>query len=266
VIIRKSPREIEKIAAAGKVVAETIAHVGALIAPGITTAELDVAAGEFIRAQGGIPTSEGYGPPGREYPSATCISPNDVVVHGIPGAHQVAEGDLITVDVGVTLDGYIADSAYTFGVGDVDPEAQRLMDVAQAALAAGIEQAQLGNRVGDVSRAVQTVVEEAGFSVVRSLVGHGVGRYYHEDPHIPNFGEPGRGPRLSEGMTIAIEPMITAGGAAVVLADDGWTISTDDGSLAAHFEHTVAITADGPRILTPRVGVPAGSAGDGVLA
>jgi methionyl aminopeptidase len=262
VIIRKSAREIAKVAEAGRLVADTIAHVGRLIAPGITTAELDDAAGAFVRERGGIPTSEGY----KGYPRAICISPNEVVVHGIPGGYTVAEGDLLTVDVGVTLDGYIADSAYTFGVGEIEPEAQRLLDVAQDALAAGIEQAQVGNRVGDVSHAVQLVVEGAGFSVVRSLVGHGVGRYYHEDPHIPNFGEPGRGPRLSDGMTIAIEPMITAGGPDIVVGDDGWTITTADGSLAAHFEHTVAITEDGPRILTPRVGVPArGAERGGVL-
>jgi methionyl aminopeptidase len=257
-IIRKSPREIEKIAEAGKLVAETIAHVGSLIAPGVTTAELDDAAGAFVRDRGGIPTSEGYGGAGsrRPYPRAICISPNDVVVHGIPGPYEVADGDLVTIDVGVTLDGYIADSAYTFGVGDIEPEAQRLLDVAQDALDAGIEQAQVGNRIGDISHAVQMVVEEAGFSVVRDLVGHGVGRHYHEDPHIPNFGEPGRGPRLSEGMTIAIEPMITAGGSDIVVEEDHWTIKTADGSLSAHFEHTVAITAEGPRILTPRVGVP----------
>ncbi len=250
-IIRKSAREIEKIAAAGALVAETIAHVGSLIAPGVTTEELDTSADAFIRERRGIPTSEGY----KGYPKAICISPNDVVVHGIPGAYEVAEGDLVTIDVGVTLDGYIADSAYTFGVGDIEPEAQRLLDVAQDALAAGIAEALVGNCVGDVSHAVQAVVEGAGFSVVRSLVGHGVGRHYHEDPHIPNFGEPGRGPRLSEGMTLAIEPMITAGGSDVVVGDDGWTITTADGSLSAHFEHTVAITADGPRILTPRVGL-----------
>jgi methionyl aminopeptidase len=252
VIIRKSEREIEKMAAAGVIVAETIAHVGSLIAPGVTTAELDEAAGEFVRERGGIPTSEGY----KGYPRAICISPNEVVVHGIPGPYELADGDLVTIDVGVTLDGYIADSAYTFGVGEIGDDAQGLLDAAQDALAAGIEAAQSGNRVGDISHAVQTVVEAAGFSVVRSLVGHGVGRHYHEDPHIPNFGEPGRGPRLSEGMTIAIEPMITAGGADVVVAEDGWTISTADASRAAHFEHTVAITAGGPRILTPRVGVP----------
>jgi methionyl aminopeptidase len=252
-IIRKSRREIEKIAAAGALVADTIAHVGSLLAPGVTTGELDEAAGRFIRERGGIPTSEGY----RGYPAAICISPNDIVVHGIPGDYRVAEGDVVTIDVGATLEGYIADSAYTFGVGEVDAEAERLLDVAQDALDAGIAQARVGHHVEDISHAIQTVVEDAGFSIVRSLVGHGVGRHYHEDPHIPNFGEPGRGPRLSEGMTIAIEPMITAGGPDVVVADDGWTISTADGSLSAHFEHTVAITGEGARILTPRVGVPA---------
>ena len=218
----------------------------------MTTDELDAAAGDFIREHGGIPTSEGY----KGYPKAICISPNDVVVHGIPDASEVGDGDLVTLDVGITLDGYIADSAYTFGVGEIDAESQRLLDVAQDALAAGIAEAVVGNRVGDVSHAIQEVVEAGGFSVVRSLVGHGVGRYYHEDPHIPNFGEPGRGPRLSEGMTIAIEPMITAGSSEVSMMDDGWTVRTVDGSMSAHFEHTVAVTADGPRILTPRVGVP----------
>ena len=252
-IIRKSQREIDKIADAGALVAETIAHVGSLIVPGVTTADLDTAAGSFIRGRGGIPTSEGY----KGYPAAICISPNDVVVHGIPGEYAVSEGDLVTIDVGVTLEGYIADSSYTFGVGEIEDEAQRLLDVAQDALDAGIEQVRVGNHVEDISHAVQTIVEDAGFSVVRSLVGHGVGRHYHEDPHIPNYGQPGRGPRLSEGMTIAIEPMITAGSPDVEVADDGWTITTADGSLSAHFEHTVAITADGPLILTPRVGVPA---------
>ena len=253
-IIRKSPREIEKMAAAGALVSETIAHVGSLLRPGVTTAELDDAAGAFIRERGGIPTSEGY----KGYPKAICISPNDVVVHGIPGRFTVAEGDVVTIDVGITLDGYIADSAYTFPVGEIDPETQRLLDTAQEALAAGIAEAVVGSRVGDISHTIQEVVEGAGFAVVRSLVGHGVGRYYHEDPHIPNFGEPGRGPRLSEGMTIAIEPMITAGSSEVRLEDDGWTIRTADGAMSAHFEHTVAILDDGPRILTPRVGVPGG--------
>jgi methionyl aminopeptidase len=257
VIIRKGPGEIERIARAGALVADTIAHVGEQLEPGITTLELDRIAEDFIRVRGGAPTSLGY----RGYPRAICISVDEVVVHGIPDERVVEDGSLVTIDVGVTLDGAIADSAYTFGVGSVDPEAQRLLDVGQDALAAGIAEARLGNRIGDISHAVQTVVEAAGFSVVRSLVGHGVGRHYHEDPHVPNFGAPGRGPRLSEGMTIAIEPMITAGNPDVWLAEDGWTISTSDGSLAAHFEHTVAILPDGPRILTRRVGVATERAG-----
>jgi methionyl aminopeptidase len=251
-IIRKGPDEIERIARAGDLVAATISHVGEHLEPGITTGELDDIAGAFIAAHGGVSASKGYH---GTYPAEICISPNDMVVHGIPGAYRVESGDLITVDVGVVLEGSIADSAYTFGVGDVSAEAQRLLDTCQDALAAGIAQARAGNRIGDISHAVQRVVEAEGFSVIRSLVGHGVGRHYHEDPHVPNFGQPGRGPKLSEGMTIAIEPMITAGGPNVYLHDDHWSISTEDGSLAAHFEHTVAIGADGPRILTPRVGV-----------
>jgi methionyl aminopeptidase len=245
-IVRKSPGEIEKMAAAGRLVADTIEHVGRQLAPGVRTAELDRSAEEFIQSHGGVPTSKGY----RGYPAAICISPNSMVVHGIPGGHRVEDGEVITIDVGVTLDGFIADSAFTFAVGEIDPEARRLLDTCREALAAGIAEARLGNRVGDISHAVQTAVEGAGFSVVRALVGHGVGRSYHEDPHIPNFGEPGRGPQLSEGMTIAVEPMITAGGPDVYVHDDGWSISTEDGSLAAHFEHTIAITRDGPRILT----------------
>jgi methionyl aminopeptidase len=247
VIVRKSEREIELIAAAGRVAADTIAHVGRHIEPGVTTDELDRIAEEFIRSQGGIPTSKGY----RGFPKAICISPNDMIVHGIPGEYRVQDGDLLTIDVGVTLDGYVADTAYTFAVGEVSAEAERLLEVAQAALAAGIEQAQVENRVGDVSAAIQRVVEEAGFAVVRALVGHGVGRAYHEDPQIPNYGTPGRGARLSSGMTLAIEPMITAGGVDIVVDDDQWSVYTADGSLSAHFEHTVAVTEAGPRILTP---------------
>ena len=247
-IIRKSAGEIERMAAAGQLVADAITHVSEQLEAGVTTGELDRIAEAFIRGRGGIPTSMGY----KGYPAAICISPNEVVVHGIPGRYVVKEGDIVTIDVGVTLDGMIADSAHTFGVGELDPEARRLLEVAWRARGAGIEQARAGNRVGDISHAVQVVVEEGGFSVVRALVGHGVGRHYHEDPHVPNFGEPGRGPLLSEGMTIAIEPMITAGGANVVIAPDEWTISTADGSLSAHFEHTVAIGPDGPRILTAR--------------
>ena len=251
-IIRKGPEEIVRIARAGELVAATIAHVGERIEPGITTGELDVVAGRFVAAHGGVSASKGYH---GTYPAEICISPNSMVVHGIPGPYRVEEGDLITIDVGIVLDGAFADSAYTFGVGRVDAEAQRLLDVCQDALAAGIAEARDGNRVGDISHAIQEVVEGAGFAVVRSLVGHGVGRHYHEDPHVPNFGQPGRGPKLSEGMTIAIEPMITVGSPEVYLHDDHWSISTEDGSLAAHFEHTVAITTEGPRILTPRTGI-----------
>jgi methionyl aminopeptidase len=251
VIVRKSPREIERMAEAGTVVARTLEVLREQIRPGITTRELDEIADEYIRSQGGVPTSKGY----KGYPAAICISPNEMIVHGIPGRYRLREGDVVTCDVGVTLDGLIADSAVTFPVGEIDPEAQRLLDVCQTALGAGIEQARVGNRVGDISHAVQEVVEEAGFSIVRALVGHGVGRSYHEEPQVPNFGFPGRGRPLVEGLTLAIEPMITAGSPHIVVADDGWSISTDDGSLSAHFEHTVAVTADGPRILTL---VPAG--------
>ena len=245
-IVRKSDREIEQIAAAGRVAADTVLHVGQHLEPGVTTGELDRIAEDYILSQGGVPTSKGY----RGFPAAICISPNDMIVHGIPGSYRVADGDLVTIDVGVTLNGYVADTAYTFAVGDVSDDAAKLLAVGQAALAAGIEHAQVGNRVGDISAAIQRVVEENGLSVVRALVGHGVGKAYHEDPQIPNYGTPGRGARLSPGMTLAIEPMITAGTGDVFVADDGWSISTADDSLAAHFEHTVAITADEPRILT----------------
>jgi methionyl aminopeptidase len=246
VIIRKSQAEIEGMARAGELVAETIALIGEHIQPGITTGDLDRIGEEFIRDHGGVPTSKGY----RGFPAALCISPNSMVVHGIPGRYEVRDGDLISVDVGITLNGLIADSAYTFAVGEIAAEAQRLLDVCQEARDAGIAQARAGNHVGDISHAVQTVVESAGFSVVRSLVGHGVGRSYHEDPQVPNFGEPGRGPLLQPGMTLAIEPMITAGGPDVYLHDDEWSISTTDDSLAAHFEHTVAILEGGAKILT----------------
>jgi methionyl aminopeptidase len=246
VIVRKSAVEIEGMARAGALLAETLALVGERLEPGVSMLELDRIAEEHVRARGGVPTSKGY----KGFPAALCLSPNSMVVHGIPTAYRAREGDLISVDLGVTLDGLVADSAVTYGVGEVSPEAQRLLDVCQEALAAGIEQAQVGNRVSDVSHAIQVVVEDAGFSVIRSLVGHGVGRSYHEDPQIPNYGPPGRGPQLQEGMTIAIEPMITAGGPDVYVHDDDWSISSVDESLAAHFEHTVAITAEGPRILT----------------
>jgi methionyl aminopeptidase len=246
VIIRKSAAEIEGMARAGALLRETLDRCAEAVEPGITMLELDRIADEHIAARGGYPTSKGY----KGFPNALCISPNSMVVHGIPSGYRAREGDLISLDLGVTLDGLVADSAITVPVGEISADAQRLLDVCQDALAAGIEQAQPGHRLSDISHAVQTVVEGAGFSVVRSLVGHGVGRDYHEAPQIPNYGPPGRGPVLQEGMTLAIEPMITAGRPEVYVHDDDWSISSVDESLAAHFEHTVAITADGPRVLT----------------
>jgi methionyl aminopeptidase len=245
-ILRKSEAEIEGMARAGDVVADTLALIGEELRPGISMLELDRVAEEYIRERGGVPTSKGY----RGYPATLCISPNAMIVHGIPTDYRAREGDVVSVDLGVTLDGLIADSAYTFGVGEISADAQRLLDVCQEALAAGIEQAQVGHHVSDIGHAIQTVVEGAGFSVVRSLVGHGVGRAYHEDPQVPNFGAAGRGPELLPGMTLAIEPMINAGGPNVVMHADEWSISSADGSLSAHFEHTVAITEEGPRVLT----------------
>jgi methionyl aminopeptidase len=251
VIIRKSQSEIETMARAGAIVADTLAVVEEHIQPGITTGELDEVAEEFIRSRGGVPTFKGY----RGYPAATCLSPNSMVVHGIPGKVKLQNGDILSVDVGVTLDGFVADSAWTFPVGTISADAERLLETCKAALAAGIMEARVGNTISDISRAVQTVTEAAGFSVIRSLVGHGVGRSMHEDPQVPNFVSSHKGPELKEGMTIAIEPMITAGAAEVYIHDDEWSISTADASLSAHFEHTVAITAQGPRILTGKTEV-----------
>jgi methionyl aminopeptidase len=251
VIIRKSAHEIELMARAGEVVAGTLALMQERLEPGVSMIELDAIADEFIASQGGIPTSKGY----KGYPAAMCISPNAMIVHGIPGEYRAKEGDIISFDVGVTKDGMIADSAATFPVGEISSEAQRLLDVCKAALEAGIDAALVGAKVEAISGAVQTTTEEAGFSVVRNLVGHGVGRFYHEEPQIPNFVSSYAGPELREGMTLAIEPMITAGGPTVYEHDDGWSISTTDGSLAAHFEHTVAISKEGPRVLTRRAEV-----------
>jgi methionyl aminopeptidase len=246
VIIRKSPREIEQMAKAGAVVARTHELMREHVRPGVATEELDRIAEEFIRSEGGVPTFKGY----RGYPAALCISRNDMVVHGIPGRDALAEGDVVAIDVGVTLGGFVADSAWSYAVGEISEEAQRLLEVCEASLYAGIEQARIGNRIGDIGAAIQERVERDNFSIIRNLVGHGIGRDMHEEPQIPNFGSPGRGPLLAEGMTLAIEPMITAGGAEVVLLDDRWSIVTEDGSLSAHFEHTVAVTEEGPRILT----------------
>ena len=248
-ILRKSAAELDVMQQAGAIVAEAHALLAEHVRPGVTTAELDRLVDEFIRSRGGVPTFLGYPGP-YPYPASICASLNDVVVHGIPNGEPLSEGDVLSVDVGVTYEGFVGDSAYTYKVGEVEGEAERLLEICEAALWAGIEKARSGAHLSDVSHAIQTVTEEAGFSVVRSLVGHGVGRDMHEDPQIPNFGEPGHGPVLASGMTLAIEPMITAGEPEVVVRDDRWTIASRDGSLAAHFEHTVAVTDGEPRILT----------------
>jgi methionyl aminopeptidase len=236
------------MAQAGRIVAETLQLLSGESRPGVRTRELDRLAEEFIRSQGGLPTFKGY----RGYPGSICASPNDMVVHGIPGATRLKEGDILGLDVGVTFEEFIADGALSVPIGEVSQQAHELLDVTKEALHEGIGQCRAGNRVGDISHAVQSYVEARGFSVVRSLVGHGVGREMHEDPQVPNFGPPGKGPRLTEGMVLAIEPMINAGGPDVEVGADTWSIYTEDGSLSAHFEHTVAVTKDGPRILTRR--------------
>jgi len=247
-ITLKSNREIETMARAGHIVAETLALIRRSVKPGISTAELDRLAEEFIRSHpGAVPSFKGlYG-----FPKTLCTSINDEIVHGIPSPKRVLrEGNIVSVDVGVCLDGLHADSATTIPVGEVAPETERLLSVTQEALAAGIAQAKVGNHVGDIGHAVQKVAEAAGFGVVRELVGHGIGTQFHEEPQVPNHGQPKRGPRLQEGMTIAIEPMITMGHYATKTLGDKWTVVTADGSLAAHFEHTVAVTKNGARVLT----------------
>jgi methionyl aminopeptidase len=245
-IIKKSPEEIEKIAAAGEILVKTLALLQSKLRPGVTTGELDAAAEKFIRSQGAEPAFKGY----RGFPGSICTSPNSMVVHGIPGPYKLSRGDILSIDVGVVHDGWVADAARTFPVGSTSPIATRLLRATEGALFAAVEQCRPGNRLGDVSHAVQKHVEGEGFSVVRSLVGHGIGRDMHEDPQIPNFGDPDRGPELAAGMVLAVEPMVTAGRHAVRMGDDHWAIYSQDGSLAAHFEFTIAVTNDGPRILT----------------
>jgi methionyl aminopeptidase len=247
VIIRKTPEELDRMAAAGAVHARAMRLLAAKIREGVTTRELDQAAETFIRSQGAVPSFKGY----KGFPGSICASPNAMVVHGIPGAYRLRRGDIISIDIGVTLDGWVADGACTFPVGPVSPVAAKLLEVTEASLFDAVEEVRVGGRIGDISAAVQARVEGEGLSVVRSLVGHGVGRDMHEDPQVPNFGEAGRGPLLEEGMVLAIEPMVTAGRHAVRMGDDGWAIFSQDGSLAAHFEFTVAVTASGPRILNP---------------
>jgi methionyl aminopeptidase len=252
-ILRKSAAEIDAMAASGEVLAACHDLLAAEVRAGVTTIELDRMAEEFIRAQGGTPAFLGY----MGFPGSICPSVNEQVVHAIPGPYALRDGDIVSIDVGVVLDGWVSDAARTHAVGSVSVQAARLMAATEAALHRAIEAARPGNRVGDIGHAVQTEVEAAGFSVVQSLVGHGVGRSMHEEPQVPNFGRPGTGPELVPGMVIAIEPMVNAGRSDVVMAGDGWTISSADGSLSAHFEHTVAITADGPRILTLSAPAPA---------
>ncbi len=239
-------REIEAIRAAARLVARTLDLLGREIRPGVTTAELDRLAESFIRGHGGRPAFKGY----RGFPASICPSVNDEVVHAIPGPRRLAEGDVVGVDAGVEMGGYFGDSARTFAVGEVSSEAKRLMQVTREALLEGVAQARAGNRIGDISHAIQTYVEHHGYSIVRSLVGHGIGREMHEEPQVPNFGPPDRGPRLMVGQVLAIEPMVNVGGPDVVTKSDGWTVVTRDGSLSAHFEHTVAVGPNGPEILS----------------
>lgn len=232
--------------AAGKVVAEMHEKIRAAIRPGVTTAELDQIGRAVIDARGATSNFLGY----HGYPAVICASPNDVIVHGIPGNIVLNEGDIISIDCGAVVEGWHGDAAFTIGVGEIDPEARRLLDITEASLMAGIKAMKPNNTLGDVGAAVQAVVEAAGFSVVRDYVGHGIGRKMHEQPEVPNYGTVGKGMTLFEGMTLAIEPMVTMGDYETFVDSDGWTVLSADGSWAAHFEHTVAIGANGPEILT----------------
>jgi methionyl aminopeptidase len=247
VIVCKSPAEIRRMQVANAVVAEVLQELRGLVKPGVTTADLDEVAESRIRRAGGKPAFKGY----HGFPSTLCTSVNEQVIHGIPSSRVVLrDGDVISIDVGVLLDGFHGDAAITVAVGPIEARTDELLRVTEASLYAGIEQARIGGRVSDIGHAVQRHVEAHGFSVVREFVGHGIGAALHEEPQVPNFGDPGRGPRLADGMVLAIVPMVAMGRPGVKVLDDGWTAVTRDGSLAAHFEHTVAVTADGPVILT----------------
>ena len=245
-IIIKSKREIRKMRDAGKLTAEALAMLRTHIKPGITTKELDELAFQFIRKHGARPSFKGY----HGFPASICASVNDEIVHGIPGPRVLKAGDVISVDLGVIYNGFQGDSAFTMGVGEVSPDVQSLIEATEAALYAGIEKARPGNRLGDVSAAIEEVVVSRNYVVVREYVGHGIGRQMHEDPPIPNFGEPGQGPLLRTGMTMALEPMVNMGDWQTQVMDDHWTVVTRDGSISAHFEHTMAITSNGPEVLT----------------
>lgn len=246
-IVLKTTRELGLMKEACVIAAGALKAAGAAVEPGISTEEIDRIAHNFIVKNGAIPTFKGY----NGYPAATCISINDEVIHGIPNKKRIIKaGDIVSIDVGATFNGYVGDNAATFAAGDISPEAQRLCDTTRESLYEGIRMAVAGGRIGDIGSTIQRYCEERGFSVVREFTGHGVGKQMHEDPSVPNFGTPGRGVRLLPGMTIAIEPMINQGGAGIRQLPDGWTIKTKDGALSAHFEHTVAITSNGPVILT----------------
>jgi len=247
VILKKNPTEIEQMAESGAILVKTMNLLAGKIRPGVTTRELDQAAEKFIRSQGAEPAFKGY----RGFPGSICTSPNSMIVHGIPGPYKLGRGDILSVDIGVDYNGWVADAARTFAVGAISPVARKLMTVTEEALFLAVPECRPGNKLGDVSHAIQQHVEAAGLSIVRTLVGHGIGRNMHEDPQIPNYGEAGTGVPLEEGMVLAIEPMVTAGRNAVRVGEDHWAIYSQDGSLAAHFEFTIAITADGPRVLTP---------------
>ncbi|HEY7558131.1 MAG TPA: type I methionyl aminopeptidase [Candidatus Binatia bacterium] len=249
-IALKSAREIEVMRRANIIVAEVLRELKERVAPGVTTLELDAIAEELTLKKNAIPAFKGYNVAGRVYPRCLCASVNEEIVHGIPTNRALREGDIIGLDYGVIYDGFYGDSAVTVGVGRVSDEARRLMEVTEIALHKGIEQLHDGKRLGDLGHAIQQVAENAGYSVVRAFVGHGIGRRLHEEPPVPNYGEPDRGIRLREGMVLAIEPMVNVGGYEVEIKEDGWTAVTRDGSLAAHFEHSVAITRDGPIILS----------------
>lgn len=246
-IILKTPQEIELIAKASRVVALTIAFLRERVKPGVTTADLDRWAEDFIVREGARPAFKGY----RGYPATLCTSVNEEVVHGIPSPRKrLEEGDIIGVDVGAIVEGYHGDAAVTLPVGEISDQAAQLIRVTEEALEAGLAQVNVGNRLSDVSHAIQAVAEGGGYSVVTDFVGHGIGRNLHEDPQVPNFGKPGEGPRLKEGLVLAIEPMVNVGGSAVEVLDDRWTVVTRDRKLSAHFEHTIALTVDGPKVLT----------------
>jgi len=242
----RTKEEIEKLRRSNRLVAQALLKVREAIRPGVRTAELDRIAEETIRRGGGRPAFKGY----RGYPANLCVSVNEEVVHGIPGPRRLEEGDIVSLDLGVLMDGYYGDAAITVPVGEVSEEAKKLIEVTEEALHKGIEKARVGNRLYDISHAIQSWVESFGFSVVRDFVGHGIGRQLHEEPQVPNFGPPNQGPRLMVGLVLAIEPMVNAGGWQVRVREDGWTVVTADGSLSAHFEHTIAITEDGPDILS----------------